>query len=355
MIRCSALGLALCLTIISQTQAALTFNITSTGNPQADAGFAAAADFWSNIYNDDITVNVNAGFSSLGGSILGQASSPRVQVSYANFRNAIVADASSADDTTFSSNLPAGNALSVFINETNEATGASNENPYLDNDNGANNTTMQIPRANAKALGLVNGNSGVNDTTITFNSDFAFDFDQSDGIEVGQIDFVGVAIHELGHAMGFVSGVDVLDANDDGNFNDDAFIFITAMDLTRHSVESVAAGADLDFTADNRAKFYSLDGGTTIGGGVLAGQDHFSRGFANGDLRQASHWRDGLGIGIMDPTAAPAGSLNVVTAADIQAFDVIGWTLTPPVPEPTSAGLLGLFALAMVSRRRRYC
>src|SRR5262249_60028 len=43
--------------------------------------------------------------------------------------------------------------------------------------------------------------------------------------------------------------------------------------------------------------------------------------------RQASHWKDNLGIGIMDPTSVPAGQANVITAQDIRAFDVIGWNV----------------------------
>ncbi len=342
----------LAIAVAGQVRADLTFNITSTGNAEADAGFAQAAAFWSGIFEDDVTVNVTAGFSNLGGSILGQAGSQRSLIDYDDFRNAMADDASSADDATMVANLPIGSSFDVFINRTSEATGTNGANPYLDNDGGANNTSVRITRANAKALGLINGNLGGEDTAITFNSAFAFDFDPSDGIDSGEIDFVGVAIHELGHAMGFISGVDILDFNsppNSGPFNDNLFTFVSSMDFTRHSADSLAAGADLDFTADNRAKFFSIDGGATAG---APGVDHFSRGVRNGDGRQASHWRDGLGLGIMDPTAAPAGNLNVVTELDIQAFDIIGWSFAA-VPEPSSIGILGLFGLGLLVRRRR--
>jgi hypothetical protein len=126
------------------------------------------------------------------------------------------------------------------------------------------------------------------------------------------------------------------------------------MDLTRHSPDSVALGADIDWTADNRAKFYSIDGGLTAGGGLVGGMDHFSRGSVNGDGQQASHWRDNLDLGIMDPTAVGAGNLNVVTALDLQAFDIIGYNLiVAGVPEPSSLVVLGGAFGALLLRRRR--
>ena len=57
-----------------------------------------------------------------------------------------------------------------------------------------------------RALGLAAPN--VRDGNVTFSSTFAFDFDPQNGITPGTFDFLGVAIHEIGHALGFVSGVD---------------------------------------------------------------------------------------------------------------------------------------------------
>lgn len=57
----------------SQASAGLVFNLTSTGNPSADAGFQRAVDYISTQFDDDVTVNITAGFSALGPGILGQA------------------------------------------------------------------------------------------------------------------------------------------------------------------------------------------------------------------------------------------------------------------------------------------
>ena len=330
-------------------RAGLIFNLTSTGNSNADSGFQQAADFWSSQFNDDVEINLNVGFANLGGGILGQAGSAQGTVSYTAFKNAVAADVSSVDDASYSGGLPGGSSFSMYINETDEATGASFENPYVDNDGGANNTNVQMTRANAKALGLLAGNAAGTDASITFNSTFSWDFTPNDGIGAGLFDFVGVAIHEIGHAMGFISGVDRLDSLDDGVRSDD-FFRATPLDLARFSGDSEAANADIDFTADARAKYYSIDGGATPG---APGLNHWSLGVSNGDGRQASHWKDGLGLGIMDPTARPPGQLNIVTALDIQALDIIGWDGFTPVPEPSGFVVLGLATAGIVWRRRR--
>src|SRR5205814_3391674 len=67
--------------------------------------------------------------------------------------------------------------------------------------------STSVSDSTARAIGLLPATAQSTDEAamIGFNSNFTFDFDPSDGITAGQIDFDAVATHEIGHALGFDS------------------------------------------------------------------------------------------------------------------------------------------------------
>ena len=351
------LTLVIIFLLTNRTEGGLVFNLIDTGGAgtgtSARAGFQAAADFWSSAFTDDVIINLNIGFTGLGSGILGSASSTQGLVTYSDFRNAVNADITSANDATFAATLPTGSSFDPYINRTaDNPNGSGSAIAYVDNDGGNNNTQVRMNTATAKALGLLAGNSSLIDAAITFSSNFAFDFDRSDGIDSGQYDFVGVAIHEIGHALGFVSGVDILDINSPGTggpFNDDLFTYVSPLDFTRFSIDSETAGADFDWTADVRSKYFSIDGGATS-----LVDNAWSLGTTHGDGRQASHWKDNRGLGILDPTFSN-GELGIPTELDLIALDVIGFDRlqSAAVPEPSSLLMISTVAIGWALQKRR--
>lgn len=310
------------------------------------SGFQQAGSMWSTRLFDSITVNVSIDYTSLPSGVLGSTSNVTALSSYSSTSAALAADVMSADDATAVANLQGGANLDFLTNNTSVT-----PSPVIRDSNGsANNRTLKVPRANLKALGIISGNNPAQDGAITFSSGFTWDFDPGDGITTGAFDFVGVAAHEIAHLMGFVSGVDTVDyyggIGPGAPLNTDVYGIFSVLDLYRYSADSVAAdgqpatGAVLDL-AFGDGPYFSIDAGVTN----LA---TFSTGKYNGDSRQASHWKDNLGLGIVDPTAA-TGELLQITALDVQAFDVIGYD----IPEPATLVLLAIGGMVVMLRRRR--
>ena len=333
--------------LVTASAQALTFNYTFTPtSTQADKdAFMAAGAIWSSFFTDDITINLNVGTAALNPGVLAQAGSTRVNTSYASFLTQLTADATSASDAQAVGSLIPGADFDMLLNRTsNNPNGSGSALAYVDDDGDANNATIRLTSANAKALGYTV--NAVSDASITFSNQFTWDYDTSDGVTAGSFDFVGIATHEIGHALGFVSGVDTLDINSppvNGPFSDELFTFVSSLDLFRYSADSTAQNV-IDWTASTTDKYFSLDRGLT----AIAS---FSTGRNFGDGQQASHWKDNLGIGIMDPTAA-RGEVLAITANDLLAFDVIGWNVAA-IPEPSTYAMMALGLAGLGAARRR--
>lgn len=299
------------------------------------AGFAQAGTLWSAFLKDPITINIRVGASALPAGVIGHSDIYYDSYSYASARSALVTDRLSVDDFSTTNALQAAPAFSMLINRTaNNPNGVVSLAPYFDTGLGGpgqagpeNNSTIRTTAANAKALGLQPDDPTLLDGTVTFTTSSIFDFDRSNGITANRIDYVGVAAHEIGHVLGFTSGVDILVGNGAApGLNDNQLKFVTPLDLYRFTSRSIGPGGGagvIDWTGDDTDKYFSVDGGVT----PLAN-------FSHGTTYEEGHWQNDVGIGIMDPTAV-GGELLKISQLDVRALDVIGYNL---VPNPGLAG-----------------
>ncbi len=283
-------------------------------------GFEMAALIWSQYLTDDTNINlhISAVDSLNDAAAVGGAVPIFHEAHYGVYQAYLALDASSEADDSALGTLQEGNTVDVWLDEE-----------LVDG-----NSTLMLTRAQAKALGmdealpLANGGAWTHDILqdpdaldgyILINNSYNWNYDLTREAETpeGELDFLTMALHELGHSLGFVSGLDGLIETFELHSGETRTEGFTPLDLLRYSDASATienpdgAVSDLSLGA---AAYFSLDGGVT----ALAE-------FEAGDKYQASHWqRFQSAIGIMDPTLGYQERTNI-SQLDLQAFDALGW------------------------------
>ncbi|MCC0177780.1 DUF4347 domain-containing protein [Waterburya agarophytonicola K14] len=327
----------------------LKFNFTYDTNVTTaqKTAFEYAGKAWSNVLSDNVTVNLHVSMvnnSDLPSNTLGGAVPFFHQgTSYTNFRNKLQSDIKSSDDTTAVNNLE--NASQYPVRMLTEAPDSITSNTgTLVGMTSYNLNQVAMTRANAKSLGLINANDSTLDGIIVMNNlvgtNVGWQYNYFNSLGSNQIDFTTVAIHEIGHTLGFVSLVDGI-TNENYQNREMLNSSATSLDLYRiqnrdysHLSPSFRTRMesrphrfigtlDSNFSLDNNktsiAKFSigSEDIGIKTFGGTYD-PNYYS------DSYQGSHWRNQDNAGIMDPLLE-LGVRRGIAEVDLRALDVIGW------------------------------
>ncbi len=258
------------------------------------------------------------------------------------------------DGSTFKMRIDDDKTVNVNERDKVDLVKKLDEETIIDQNENDNNQKIWLTLANAKALGLTDGDDNdefdarilLNNSMFASNGDIIshadwlaqnpqgnfledtiWDFsrvnDPNAEVVNNKFDFLSVTLHEIGHALGFVSGVDAfkllkIEAEENSkNISEKDIALVSPMDLFRFSEESKLSGV-FDWSS-NEEIFFSIDGGNTR----IAD-------FADGIYYQTSHWSEkgdinGNPLGIMHPVLGQGEKLDI-TDLDLQLLDVVGYT-----------------------------
>lgn len=284
--------------------------------PEAKAAFIKAAQLWEQKIKSPIQIYIDVDFGTTffgnawnSPNVLGSTSSPRWQIYYPSLRDSLIARASTPQEASLYNSLPLG---ALPTNKTN-ADILWSTGPLL------------------RALALLNPIAGETEPAprIGFNSNYQFDFDPSDGIDYDKADFEAVAMHEIGHALGFNSTAGSVDVDYPPSIWD-IFRFREGTSLETFGT------AQRIMTPDGMQYYFSGGRDLSLSTGGPNGQA------PGGDGNQSSHWKEssqnyGRYIGIMD-ARLPLGARRQMTYNDISALNFFGYDMdTSGAPPPPPA------------------
>ena len=288
------------------------------------AALQRAAAVWEGQIKTPVTITLRVdygpnlpGGGAFGANVLGSTGSRRTMIDYPGLRTNLLAGSSGPAETGIYNQLPT-SSLPTDLGSTQG---------------------IEVNRSQAFALGIpVVDPADTVVATMAFNKNFPYDFNPDDGINPTQTDFVAVATHEMGHALGFTSGADPEFSTQIPSIWD-IFRFRPGMSA------ALLPTALRIMTTGGLQNYFTSE--SFVVNGLPTNELELSTGGPNalkppdGDGSQSSHWKEdsltGKFIGIMDP-AISKGVHEEANDNDFKAIELLGWnrisSAAPPAAPP---------------------
>jgi hypothetical protein len=305
--------------------------IVYTCDPNISAGACAELNstisaLYTNIFSDvNAKIYIQMGANDPG--VLASNMAVINTVTYADYKNALILDSTSANDAIAVANLP-NSPLPAPL----PAGGVTLTNPLLRALTGVGTpVTGYDPSITSCAI----NNPGCYDGVITMGSSINWWY--RSGVEaVDAFDFYAVAEHETDEVLGIGGWGSCV------NFAGDCGTAIGPLDLFRFTSNhnrTFTTGTNTPCSVpDDTNACFSIDGGTTL---LLSYNNTLSG--DTGDYSTDCIQVQGYGC-------PNVGALNVSPTAELLEMDVVGYT---QAPEPGTIGLLGAGILGLLYARRR--
>jgi hypothetical protein len=243
----------------------------------------SVVQFFENHFDVPLTITIGVGYGEVDGqplssAALGQSLYYLDSFSYTQIRAALALRATTTDDLTALASLPAVSPA---------------------------NGTFWLSQAEAKALGLLAGSSGL-DGYIGFAASSKFTYNPGHGAPAaGRYDFFGAVAHEISEVMGrFLLVGKTVGSTPSG---------YSLLDLFHYS-----AAGQRDF-AGTQAGYFSINKGVT----------HLAN-FNTNPSGDFGDWAASAGNDAFRAFSAP-GVVNAVSSTDLRELDILGWNPTTSV------------------------
>jgi autotransporter passenger strand-loop-strand repeat protein len=258
-------------------------NMAAGERASFEAAVTYVANFYDSLLTSPYTVTINVGWgeitqgsstSTLSGGGAEGGPDDLYPYTYQEVASALKAHANSLATLSAYANLP-----------SSDPTGGGGV--YL--------TTMQ-----AEALGLDTFGEDVGSGSIGFAADGDYNFSTTDRAVSGEADFVGIVEHEMSHALGRLSLLDVEPG-------------VSLMDLVRFTSSGTLA------SSSEQNSYFSIDGGATVlDDFATAASDPGDWSNSGSAATPHDSYNAYYGFGVEDP----------VTAIDEELMNVIGFSLS---------------------------